>query len=88
MNKVKAFCNRHRAKVTTALMTGAMMLPSAFAAEGDFDIAGVMGTATTGIVAQIQQTVSVVVPIALPVIGIFIVIRVGKGLIKSLTGGR
>lgn len=88
MNKFVGFVKHHYNKLSISAVMAAMMVCSAFAAEGDFNMATTMGTATDGIVTSLQGIAGVVIPKAIPVLGIIIALRFGKYLIKSATGGR
>lgn len=88
MNKFVGFVKHHYNKLSISAVMAAMMVCSAFAAEGDFDMVATMGTATDGVITTMMSMAGTIIPKAIPVIGIVIALRFGKYLIKSATGGR
>ena len=88
MNKFVGFVKHHYNKLSISAVMAAMMVCSAFAAEGDFNMATTMGTATDSVVTSLQGIATTVIPKALPVLAIIIGLRFSKYLIKTATGGR
>ena len=86
-DKLKSFLGGARVRVCV-LMSALMALGmcSALAAEGDIDIASIMASAATSIVADTLNMVAVVLPILVTLLGASIAITYGIKFIKRITG--
>lgn len=76
-----------RSAVAGVALTTSFLLCSvpAFAADGTVDPVAVLTTSCTTMAASITSAIGAVIPIALPLVGISLVVTIGLKVFKSIT---
>ena len=70
-----------------ALVSMLVMQVNVMATTSTIDLADVIGAGFTSVVGEIMSIVVVILPIGLGLVGLFIAIRRGIGLFRSMTRG-
>lgn len=86
VEKVKGFVARNRYAVVGSMMS-AMMMCSAFAAEGDFDLSTTMTTSVQQIVNDLLKMIAAVVPVTVTLMGAAIGVTYGIKFIQRIIKG-